>query len=142
MEELTEIQVDPNEPSCAVKIGKGLKKKLAQLFTEFLSLNRDMFAWAHTNLVGIHPEVMCHWLTIDPQAKPERQKRRALNSNRYKAFQDEVDHLLKVGFIRESYYSDWLANTVLVIKPNQIWRTCIDFTNLNMACPKNSFSLP
>ena len=30
IEELTEIQVDPNEPSYVVKINKGLKEKLAQ----------------------------------------------------------------------------------------------------------------
>ena len=30
LEELTEIQVDPNKPSLVVKIGKGLKKELAQ----------------------------------------------------------------------------------------------------------------
>ena len=29
VEELTEIQVDPNEPSRVVKIDKGLKKELA-----------------------------------------------------------------------------------------------------------------
>ena len=52
-----------------------------------------------------------------------------------------MDCLLKIGFIRESYYPDWLANLVLVIKPNEKWRTCIDFTNLNKACPKDSFLL-
>ena len=31
---------------------------------------------------------------------------------------------------------------MLVIKPNRKWRTCIDFTNLNNACPKDSFLLP
>ena len=30
MEELTEIKVDPNEPSCIVKIDKGLRKELVQ----------------------------------------------------------------------------------------------------------------
>ena len=30
VEKQTEIQVDPNEPSRFVKIGKGLKKELAQ----------------------------------------------------------------------------------------------------------------
>ena len=30
MEELTKIQVDPNEPSHVVKIDKGLKKELTQ----------------------------------------------------------------------------------------------------------------
>ena len=43
MEELIEIQVDPNEPNNVVKIGKGLKKELAQQLAKFLSLNQDVF---------------------------------------------------------------------------------------------------
>ena len=66
MENLIEIQVDPNEPSSVVKIGKGLKKKLTQQLVEFLSLNQDMFVWIHADMVGIHLEVMCHRLNIDP----------------------------------------------------------------------------
>ena len=65
-----------------------------------------------------------------------------LDVDRYKALQDEVNCLLKIGFIRESYYPDWLANPVLVIKQNEKWRTGIDFTNLNKACPKDSFPMP
>ena len=53
-----------------------------------------------------------------------------------------MDHLLKIGFIRDCYYPDWLANPVLVVKPNGKWRTCINFTNLNKACLKDSFPLP
>ena len=68
-----------------------------------------------------------------------RQKRRALDADRYKALQNEVDHLLKIGFVRESYYPEWLANSVLVIKSNGKWRMCIDFTNLKKTCPKDSF---
>ena len=45
-------------------------------------------------------------------------------------------------FLIESYYPDWLANLVLVLKPNRKWRTCIDFTNLNQACLKDNFLLP
>ena len=66
MEELIEIQVDPNEPSRVVKIGNGLKKELAQQLAEFLSLNHNMFAWTHADMVGIHLEVMWHRLNIDP----------------------------------------------------------------------------
>ena len=65
-----------------------------------------------------------------------------MDPNRYKALQDEVDCLIKIGFIRESYYPDWLANPVLVVKPRGKWSTCIDFTNLNKACSKDSFPLP
>ena len=49
---------------------------------------------------------------------------------------------MTVGFIWEVYYPEWLANVVLVKKANGKWRMCIDFTDLNKACPKDSFSLP
>ena len=90
-------------------------------------------------MVGIHPKIMSHRLNIDPQTKPVRQKRRTLDADRYRALQDEVDRFLKIGFIRESYYPDWLANPILVLKSNGKWRTCINFTNLNKACPKDNF---
>ena len=110
--------MDRNEPNRVVKISKGLKEELAHQFAKFLSLNQDMFAWTHADMVGIHPEVMCH-LNIDSQAKLVHQKWRALDADHYKALQDEVDRLLKIGFIRESYYPDWLANPLLVIKLNR-----------------------
>ena len=50
--------------------------------------------------------------------------------------------MLMAGFIREVYYPNWLANVVLVKKANEKWRMCVDFTDLNKACPKDSFPLP
>ena len=46
------------------------------------------------------------------------------------------------GFIREVHYPEWLANVVLVKKANGKWRMCVDFTDLNKACLKDSFPLP
>jgi hypothetical protein len=54
----------------------------------------------------------------------------------------KVKKLLKAQFIREVYYPEWLANVVLVKKSNEKWRMCVDFTDLNKACPKDSFPLP
>jgi hypothetical protein len=42
----------------------------------------------------------------------------------------------------EVFYPDWLANPVLVLKKNNTWRMCIDYTGLNKACPKDPFTLP
>ena len=39
-------------------------------------------------------------------------------------------------------YPKWLSNVVLVKKANGKWRLCIDFTDVNRACPKDSFPLP
>ncbi|XP_050233269.1 uncharacterized protein LOC126681763 [Mercurialis annua] len=58
------------------------------------------------------------------------------------AIRDEVEKLLKAGFIRKVDYPEWLANVVLIKKSNGRWRLCIDFTDLNNACPKDSFPLP
>ena len=49
---------------------------------------------------------------------------------------------MTAGFIQEVYYPDWLANVVLVKKVNGKWRMCMDFTDLNKACPNDSFPLP
>ena len=46
-----------------------------------------------------------------------------------------------VGHIREIQYPEWLANVVLVKKANGKWRMCVDFTDLNKACPKDSYPL-
>ena len=55
---------------------------------------------------------------------------------------EEVRKLLDVGFIREVYYPDWLANVVMVKKANGKWRMCVDFTDLNRACPKDNYPFP
>ena len=44
--------------------------------------------------------------------------------------------------MREVQYPDWLANVVVVKKKNGKWRICINFTDLNKACPKDPFLLP
>ena len=47
--------------------------------------------------------------------------------------------LQEANFISEVYYPDWLANVVIVKKASGEWRMCVDFTNLNKACPKDSY---
>lgn len=47
--------------------------------------------------------------------------------------------LLKVGAIREAEYPEWISKPVVVRKKNEKWRVYVDFTDLNRACPKNSF---
>ena len=53
-----------------------------------------------------------------------------------------MDNLLKVGFIREVKYFEWLANVVVVPKKGRKWRVCVDYMDLNEACHKDSFPLP
>ncbi|XP_050233272.1 uncharacterized protein LOC126681766 [Mercurialis annua] len=76
------------------------------------------------------------------KCKPVKQKKRTFSLEKQIAIRDEVEKLLKAGFIRKVDYPEWLANVVLIKKSNGRWRLCIDFTDLNNACPKDSFPLP
>ncbi|XP_059658398.1 uncharacterized protein LOC132304680 [Cornus florida] len=91
---------------------------------------------------GIDPTIMEYRLNVNPDFKPVRQKRRTFVPERNQAISEEVEKLLKVDFIQEVYYPDWLENVVLVKKANGKWRLCVDFTDLNKACPNDSFPLP
>ena len=109
---------------------------------QFLKENLDVFAWSHEDMPSIAPEVIQHKLNVNPERKPVQQRRRVFTPNRDQAVTDEVAKLLTAGFIWEVHYPEWLANVVLVKKANRKWRMCVDFTDLNKACPKNSFPLP
>ena len=47
----------------------------------------------------------------------------------------------EAGEIKEVFFPEWLANTVMVKKKSGKWRVCIDFTDLNGACPKDPFPM-
>jgi hypothetical protein len=91
---------------------------------------------------GINPSIISHKLNVNPSLRPVKQKRRVFALERNDAIMEEVDKLLTTNFIREVFYPDWLANVVMVKKNTGKWRMCVDFTDLNKACPKDSFPLP
>ncbi|RVW15502.1 Retrovirus-related Pol polyprotein from transposon 17.6 [Vitis vinifera] len=107
-----------------------------------LRQNHDIFAWAHSDMKGIHPSIASHRLNTFSTARPVRQRIRRFHLERQTVIRNEIDKLLEAGFIREVSYPDWLANVVVVPKKEGKWRVCVDYTNLNNACPKDSFLLP
>jgi Reverse transcriptase (RNA-dependent DNA polymerase). len=86
--------------------------------------------------------VIEHKFMVRPDAKPVKQKLRRFAPDRKQATREELDKLLKAGFIREVLHPEWLANPVMVRKANGKWRMCVEFTDLNKACPKDHFPLP
>ena len=140
-EELEPITLD-DDPEHLAYIGSKLERGLKGLLTQFLKQNKDIFAWKQADMSGIDPTVITHKLNTNPSFKPIKQKRRSFAPERQKAINEEVDKLLQAGAIREVEYPEWLANVVLVKKANGKWRLCIDFTDINKACPKDSFPLP
>ena len=100
-------------------MGARLDANLKTKIMEFLKHNLDIFAWTHEDMLGIDNKVIEHRLNVDSTRKPVQQKRRVFAPERNRAIVQEVEKLLIVGFIREVYYPEWLANVVMVKKSNR-----------------------
>ena len=83
-----------------------------------------------------------HQLGINSSYRPIKQKKKSFMPERQKVIAKGVDKLLDAGFIQEANYPSKITNVVLMKKVNGKWRVCIDFTDLNKACPKDSYPLP
>ena len=108
----------------------------------FLRKNIDVFPWNAYDAPGIDSNFICHHFNVDPSATPKKQPPRRPSKEHADAIRDEVRKLKQTGAIKEVFYPDWLANTVVVKKKSVKWRVCVDFTNLNKACPKDPFPMP
>ena len=136
------MNLDDARPKRTTRIGTLASWSVRQALTAFLRANQDVFAWSHEDMPGIDPSIMVHKLNVSSSFPPVRQKKRVFAQERDKATAEEIRKLLEADFIREVYYPDWLANVDMVKKANGKWRMCVDFTDLNKACPKDSYPLP
>jgi hypothetical protein len=91
---------------------------------------------------GVPRELAEHSLNVRSDAKLVKQPLRCFAEEKRKAIGEEIAQLQAAGFIMEVFYPDWLANPVLVLKKNNTWHMCIDYTSLNKGCPKDPFALP
>ncbi|GLT31014.1 hypothetical protein SLA2020_057820 [Shorea laevis] len=142
VEPVETIPLSPDKPKRTVKIGTKLTAAERAELLEFLQVNQDVFAWTTDEMPGIPTEFAVHKLSTDPTRKPVVQKRHLFGPEKQAAIDEEIQKLLQAGFIRRVEYFEWVSNPVLVKKPNGKWRMCIDFTNLNEACPKDLHPLP
>nr|XP_016503190.1 PREDICTED: uncharacterized protein LOC107821247 [Nicotiana tabacum] len=110
-------------------------------FTTTHMLKRSISRKRHADMPGILKEIFTHKLNVNPFYPLVRQVRHKFNSSINDAVREEVEKLLENGSVRESKYPQWVANVVMVKKKNRKWWMCVDFTDLNKACPKDSFSL-
>ncbi|GJV73641.1 reverse transcriptase domain-containing protein [Tanacetum coccineum] len=86
--------------------------------------------------------VIEHALNVNPSLDPVCQKRRTFSPEKSGAVTKEVTEWVKAGIVRPVKYPTYISNPVLVKKCDGSWRMCIDFKNLNSACPKDYYPLP
>ena len=88
------------------------------------------------------PQVAMYRLNNKPDVKSVKQQQWWFQLNFMEAIETEVHKLIECGFTREEQHQDWVSNIVPILKRNEKIRFCIDFHDLNIACPKDEFSLP
>ena len=98
--------------------------------------------WSAYEAPGVNPEFICHDLNVSSKATPKKQLPRRLSKEHVEVVKDKVRKLKQTGAIKEVFYPEWLANTVVARKKSGKWRVCVDFTDINKTCPKDSFPVP
>ena len=98
--------------------------------------------WSAYEAPRVNPEFICHDLNVSSKATPKKQLPRRLSKEHVEVVKDKVRKLKQTGAIKEVFYPEWLANTVVARKKSGKWRVCVDFIDINKACPKDSFPVP
>nr|GMC60785.1 protein NYNRIN-like [Ipomoea batatas] len=150
--ELGEIALDLSNPDRKVRIGKGLAKDLSEKVIQVLRKYARVFAWGPEDMPRVNRSVIMHRLVVDPAYRPVKQKCRHLSAERR---QKNGDGVGRGGvspspsptpesfphpcprFKRGRGSSAGMRHIVI-----PTWRICVDYTDLNKACPQDPFPLP
>jgi len=114
-EELVRVKILPDIDRY-FQVGVNMKDEDRVEMLLFLIHNVDVFAWSPYEVAGVDPEFIVHKLNVDPSFPPKKQKPRRSAKEHVEAIKLEVKKLKEVGAIREIFFPEWLANTVVVKK--------------------------
>ncbi|GJS73102.1 reverse transcriptase domain-containing protein [Tanacetum coccineum] len=142
LEEKIKVAIHPEYPEQTITIGSTLTEKGRKELCALLKQNLDIFAWKPADMTGVPRHMAEHRLNVREGCPPVRQKKRGQAPERNKAIQEEVEKLVDAGIMKEVHYHSWLSNPVMVKKHDGSWRMCVDFKDLNKACPQDGYPLP
>ncbi|KAM1063756.1 hypothetical protein ACFX2A_028485 [Malus domestica] len=101
---------------------------------------RDYFAWHYTEMSGLDTTLVEHRMPIKEGYKLVKQAPRRMSKEIEEKVKEEIERLVKAGFIRPAKYVEWLANIVPVLKAvTKAVRCCVDYRNINGVTPKDEY---
>lgn len=92
---------------------------------DFFKSNVDVFARSAYEALGIDPDFICHQLNVSLGAVPRRKPPQRSSREHAEVVKEEVNKLKQGGAIKEAFYLEWFANTVVVKKKKGKWRVCV-----------------
>ena len=101
-----------------------------------------MFVWSYEDMFEIDPKIAQHHIDTHDHMVPVKQTLRRIRIEWLLRIKEEVAKQLKVGFIKPVHQTEWIANILPIPKKDENVRMCVDFRDLNKACPKDDFPLP
>ncbi|XP_023891252.2 uncharacterized protein LOC112003299 [Quercus suber] len=132
-EDLGKVVIGDN-PEKFFRVEARLPPKEQEELIEFLKSNIDVFAWDACDAPGIDPSFICHHLNVNLSIIPKKQPPQRPSRENANVIRENVNKLKRTRTIKEVFYLEWLANTVVVKKKSGKRRVCVDFTDLNRAC--------
>ena len=137
-----EVNLGTSEHRQVIKVYDGIKGQTLQIWTKFFQDHKSAFAWTYADLRGIPAEIAEHKIVLQDGTQPIRQRQHRLNPKYSLMVKEELDKLLRVGFIYAVPFSEWVSPIVMVPKKNGKIRICQDYRKLNAVTKKDYFPLP
>ena len=141
IDELKEINLGTEEDPRPIFISAHLSLDKEETYVQLLQEYRDVFAWTYKEMPGLDPKVAVHHLAVKRGVRPVKQTQRRFRPDLVPLIEAEINKLIEANFIREVKYPTWISSIVPVRKKNGQIRVCVDFRDLNNACPKDDFPL-
>ena len=116
--ELEEINVETMEDPRTLSITKNLPPTTRSTMIMLLQEYRDVFTGSHEDMKGLDPKFYQHQINLATNAKPVQIRRYWTNPNYAARVKEEIDKLLKIGFIRPVKRATWLSPIIVVPKKN------------------------
>ena len=112
------------EESKPLFIRKNLTREQRSMLLKLLKEFKEVFAWSYEQMPGLDESLVTHELHISLGSKPIKQSARVFRPEIEIQIKEEIDKLLRVGFIKPIHHPTWLANVVPVRKKNGKIRVC------------------
>nr|GEW53554.1 retrotransposon protein, putative, Ty3-gypsy subclass [Tanacetum cinerariifolium] len=125
--------------------------QILDLPSTYKSLIEKTYTWI------VAREVATNGALNDRKEYFKRSKKSSWDNNRGQKGRDSIHHPwgYKIPYAKRNWYlpfttrptkkvkyQTWVSNLVVVKKTNERWKLCVDFTNINKACPKEHHPLP
>ena len=114
-----------DDPRKFFQIGAQMSLLKKEQLVNLLRRNVDVFAWDAYEAPRVDPNFICHHLNVNPSITPRRQPPQRPSKEQVDAVKNEVTKLKQAGVIKEVFYPQWLANTVVVKKKTGKWRVYV-----------------